>query len=181
MQGDADHGRPPGLLAARAGTRRPHSDSREHRIFSHEHRSFGGSMRHGKPIVAATAGLLLLAGSAAAQVTEQNFRGGRTSDLAALCAASGQEALGQAAQGYCQGFMIGAGQYHRALTDEGGVQKPVFCLPNPSPTFDQARSGFVAWARANPQHAAEPAIDGLMRFAAATYPCPSAPASRPRR
>ena len=61
------------------------------------------------------------------------------------------------------------------------MHRPIFCLPNPSPTFDQARAAFVAWARANPQHGAEPAVDGLTRFAAETYPCPGAPAPRPRR
>ena len=129
---------------------------------------------------AATA-LLLAAHPGYAQVTEQAFHGGRTSDLAALCGASGEESLGQAALGYCQGFIVGAGQYHRALSAEGGVHRPIFCLPNPSPTFDQARSSFVAWARSNPQHGGEPAIDGLTRFAAETYPCSGAPAARPRR
>ena len=139
-------------------------------------------MRHGIILTGAAAALLLLAASPGdAQVTEQSFRGGRTSDLAALCGASGQDALAQAALGYCQGFVVAAGQYHRALSAEGGVHRPIFCLPNPSPTFDQARASFVAWARSNPQYGSEPAIDGLTRFAAETYPCPNAPAASPRR
>lgn len=131
--------------------------------------------------LAGAALLVLTAPPSKAQIAEQTFRGGRTSDLAALCGATEQDGLGQAALGYCQGFVIAAGQYHRALSIEGGAQRPNFCLPNPSPTFDQARLAFVSWARANPQFGAEPAIDGLMRFAAATYPCPGAPASWPRR
>jgi hypothetical protein len=140
-------------------------------------------MQHGIILAAAAAAALLLtARPGTAQTSEQNFRGGRTSDLAALCGASEQEALGQAALGYCQGFFVAAGQYHHALSSEGGVQRPVFCLPSPSPTFDQARTSFVAWARANSQYAGERAIDGLTRFAGETYPCPSAPATpRPRR
>ena len=140
-------------------------------------------MRRGTILAgAATAAALFMAAAPAdAQVAEQNFRGGRTSDLAALCAASGQDSLAQAALGYCQGFVVAAGQYHRSLSAEGGVHRPIFCLPNPSPTFDQARSSFVAWARSNPQYAGEPAIDGLTRFAAETYPCPDAAAARPRR
>ena|SRR5215217_3400579 len=131
--------------------------------------------------VTSAAALLLAAPPGGAQVAEQNFRGGRTIDLAALCGASGQEALAQAALGYCQGYFVAAGQYHRALSAEGGVQRPIFCLPNPSPTFDQARSSFVTWARNNPQYGGEPAIDGLTRFAAETYPCSGASAARPRR
>jgi hypothetical protein len=140
-------------------------------------------MRHGIILAGAAAAAMLSAvRPGGAQGLDQNFRGGLTSDLAALCSASGQEALGQAALGYCQGFFVAAGQYHHALTAEGGAQRPVFCLPNPSPTFDQARTAFVAWAQANVQYAGERAIDGLTRFAGQTYPCPSAPTGpRPRR
>jgi hypothetical protein len=139
-------------------------------------------MRHGITLaVTATAGLLLAASSGGAQVAEQNFHGGRTSDLAALCGASGQEALAQAALGYCQGYFVAAGQYHRSISAEGGLHRPIFCLPNPSPTFDEARLSFVAWARNNPQYGGERAIDGLIRFASAAYPCPAEPAPRPRR
>ncbi len=137
-------------------------------------------MRHGIILAGAAAALLLAARPGGAQIAEQAFRGGRTGDLAALCAASEQDRLGQAALGYCQGFVVAAGQYHRALSAEGGVHRPIFCLPSPAPTFDQARSAFVAWARANPQHGGEPAIDGVTRFAAEAYPCPGAPGLRPR-
>ena len=132
-------------------------------------------------ILAGTAAALLLAARPGdAQVAEQTFRGGRTSDLAALCGASERDALGQAALGTAKAIFVATGQYHRALSAEGGVHRPIFCLPNPSPTFDQARSSFVAWARNNPQHGSERAIDGLTRFAAEAYPCPGAPAARPR-
>ena len=94
-------------------------------------------MRHGTILAgaAAAAALLLAARPGGAQVTEQAFRGGRTGDLAALCGTSEQEALGQAALGYCQGFVVAAGQYHRALSAEGGVHRPIFCLPSPSAAF----------------------------------------------
>ena len=70
--------------------------------------------------VAATfvAGAVMLAGSvspARAQVTEQTFRGGRTSDLARLCAAQGGAEPDVAARAWCHGFIIGAGQYHNSL------------------------------------------------------------------
>jgi Rap1a immunity proteins len=130
---------------------------------------------------AASAALLLAARPGDAQVAEQAFRGGRTSDLAALCGASEQESLAPAALGYCQGYFVAAGQYHRAISAEGGLHRPIFCLPNPSPTFDEARSSFVAWARSHPQYGSERAIDGLTRFAAEAYPCRSTPAARPGR
>ncbi len=129
----------------------------------------------------AVAALLTVRSAMAQPAAEPNFRGSRTGDLAALCSASAQDPDGSAELAYCEGFFVAAGQYHRALTAEGGVERPIFCLPNPSPTFDQARSSFVAWTRANPQYASERAIDGLMRFAAETYPCPTAPAKAARR
>jgi hypothetical protein len=136
---------------------------------------------HRSAMIWAAVGLQLLAPSAFGQVTDRDFREGRTSNLAALCGASEQDALRQPALGYCQGFLVGVGQYHHSLSAEGGAQRAIFCLPDPSPTFDQARTSFAAWARANSQYAGERAIDGLMRFAADTYPCSAAPAARSRR
>ena len=87
-----------------------------------------------------------------------------------------------AALNWCHGFIVGAGQYHRSVTDAGTGPKSLFCMPTPEPTLEQARVAFVAWARAHPQHAAEKAVDGLSRFAAETWPCPAAkPAARPAR
>jgi hypothetical protein len=127
------------------------------------------------------AGILLAVAPATAQVSEQNFRGGKTSDLAALCGASPQDPLGPTAIAWCHGFMVAAGQYHAELSASGGVHQPIFCLPNPTPTLDEARASFVAWARSNPQHANERAIDGLMRFATQAYPCPRPESGQPRR
>jgi opacity protein-like surface antigen len=129
-------------------------------------------------IQAAALAVLLGAAPAAAQVAEQHFRGGRTADLAALCAASPREALGSEAIAWCHGFVVAAAQYHASASAEGGAHRPVFCLPEPAPTLDDARTGFVAWVRANPQHGTERAMDGLMRFAAATFPCPRPEAAR---
>ena len=137
--------------------------------------------------VAATflAGAVMLAGSvspARAQVTEQTFRGGRTSDLARLCAAQGGGEPDVAARAWCHGFIIGAGQYHNSLAAADPTRERMFCLPAETPTLDQVRTDFVGWAAANPQYADEKAVDGLMRFAAARWPCPAAAApTRSRR
>src|SRR4051812_37356819 len=122
--------------------------------------------RLGAMLVAAAA---LLAGSAMpgqAQVTEQAFRGGRTSDFARLCAAQGGTEGDVAARAWCHGFMIGAGQYHNVLAAADPARERIFCMPAATPTLDQVRTDFVAWAAANPQYGGERAIDGLMRFAA---------------
>ena len=134
-----------------------------------------------RTLLAAALGAMLAAAPTRAQVTEQNFRGGRTGDLAALCAAPAGDPLHTAALNWCHGFIVGAGQYHRSMADAGGVHKPLFCLPTPEPTLEQARIAFVAWARAHPQYAAERAVDGMARFAAETWPCPTATIGRPSK
>lgn len=107
---------------------------------------------------------LAVAATTAGPVLAQSAAVG-TGPLAELCAAANP-----AAQGYCRGFLIGAGQYHATITAPGGLD-PLFCLPAPAPSVDQAQAAFVVWARANPQHANERAIDGVMRWAASAFPC----------
>ena len=84
---------------------------------------------------------------------------------------------------YCQGFLTSAGQYHTLLHPARGPIKPLYCLPNPGPTIAESGVAFANWAKANPNYGAEPALDGLLRWAQATYPCPqaAAPAARTTR
>lgn len=104
-----------------------------------------------------------------------------TGNLASLCAASLSEEVGHVSQAFCRGFIIGAGQYHTEISRPGG-RAAVFCLPAPTPSLEAAQASFVAWAAANPQYAGDLAVDGVLRWAAATYPCPTAaaPARRAR-
>ncbi len=127
--------------------------------------------------------LVLLAatfGEAPAQTAPSAAGPVTTSSLASLCAASLSEEVGPVSQAFCRGFIIGAGQYHREITQPGG-RAPIFCLPTPTPTLEAAQASFVAWAAANPQYATELAVNGVLRWAAATYPCPTAPARGSRR
>ncbi len=80
---------------------------------------------------------------------------------------------------YCQGFMTGFGQYH-ALTHPAGRPGQLFCVPNPGPSIAQSGIAFARWTRENPQHAGEPALDGVLRWAEASFPCPAAPAASRR-
>ena len=78
---------------------------------------------------------------------------------------------------YCQGFLTSFGQYH-ALTHPAGRARPLFCMSNPGPTVAESGLAFASWTDANPQHAGEPALDGLLRWAEAAHPCPAEPARR---
>ena len=135
----------------------------------------------------------LLSSAAMAQMTPMAPAGGgavtqvsTVSDLAAICDPATSNPLRLESIAYCQGFLTAAGQYHAALHPAASqVSQPLFCIPTPAPTVAESGLAFAAWTRQNPQHNAEPAIDGLLRWAQATYPCPqpaaTAPARRPAR
>ncbi|MBR0645537.1 Rap1a/Tai family immunity protein [Plastoroseomonas hellenica] len=105
-------------------------------------------------------------------------------DLAAVCDPRWTGVSRLEAIAYCQGFLTGAGQFHTLLHPTGtATSRPVYCVPSPGPTVAESGVAFAAWARQNPQHANDPAVDGLMRWAGTTYPCnrnAAAPARAPR-
>ena len=102
-------------------------------------------------------------------------------DLAAVCDPAWPGVARLEAIAYCQGFLTSAGQYHTLLHPAGGTRKPLYCVPNPAPTVAEAGLAFAAWSRANPNYNAEPALDGLLRFAQSKYPCPADSAAPARR
>jgi hypothetical protein len=140
-------------------------------------------MRHASRIAACTTAAALALGpdfALAQGGSVSPSTGVTTAGLAQLCAAGGgTDTVSAAAVGYCRGFLIGVGQYHTELTARGAGRPPVFCLPEPSPTIEAAQDSFVIWSRANPQHASEKALIGLMRWAAATFPCTATQARAP--
>ena len=103
-------------------------------------------------------------------------------DLAAVCDPSWGGVPRLEAIAYCQGFLTAAGQYHTLLYPAAGPVRPIFCVPTPGPTIAESGIAFAAWARVNAQHAREPALDGLLRWAQSSFPCPqtATPARAPR-
>lgn len=125
-------------------------------------------------IAALAAGLCLSALPATAQVRPDNFTGGRTGDLATLCGAAANDPNAVAAAHYCQGFLMSVGQFHAEITQPGGRVAPMFCPPSPRPDLRTVSSGFARWAAANPQFTDTSAVEGVVRYATATWPCPDA-------
>jgi hypothetical protein len=118
------------------------------------------------------------AGPVGAQgVDPASFQARTVADMAALCGVAANDRNAAAAIHFCHGYLTGVGQYHAALYPASAPRR-VYCPPAQGPTLDEATASFVAWARANPQLAGERAIDGIARWAQATYPCPAAPAAR---
>jgi hypothetical protein len=100
-------------------------------------------------------------------------------DLAAVCDPTWSGVPRLEAIAYCQGFLTSAGQYHALVHPAGGRARPLYCVPTPGPTIAESGIAFAAWAHAHPVHHNEPALDGLLRWAEATFPCPP-PAAAPR-
>ena len=103
------------------------------------------------------------------------------SDLAQVCDPPWRGVPRLEAIAYCQGFLTGAGQYHTLLHPAGGRGRPLYCVPSPGPTIAASGVAFASWARTNPQHGNEAALDGVLRWAQATYPCNARNARTPAR
>jgi hypothetical protein len=102
-------------------------------------------------------------------------------DLAAVCDPAWSGVPRLEAIAYCQGFLTSAGQYHALVHPAGGRVAPLYCVASPGPTIAESGVAFAAWARENHGHQGEPALDGLLRWAEAKFPCPPAAAPRQTR
>lgn len=90
-------------------------------------------------------------------------------DLARLCAALADDPRHPAAVHMCQGCLVGVHHLHTAAMDPsetGGL----YCLPETPSSRNNAAAAFAAWVGATPGAGDLPAIEGLMRRAAAC-PC----------
>jgi hypothetical protein len=142
-----------------------------------------------RPAALAVAGMVvaaLAAGPALAQVPgapapRSAYDALTAADLAMLCNAPQSVPDSAAAIAFCHGFLQGAGQYHAVITQPGSGNRPVFCPPTPAPTRGEAARAFGAWLDQHPQYASDRAVDGLARWAAAAYPCPTPPPAPTRR
>jgi hypothetical protein len=101
-------------------------------------------------------------------------------DLAAVCTPAWHGVPRLEAIAYCQGFLTGVGQYHAALHTVGGSLRPLYCVPSPGPTIAESGVAYAAWLQSNPAHRGESAVDGLLRWAQATFPCPQQMPARTR-
>jgi len=97
-------------------------------------------------------------------------------ELAAVCDPAWEGVPRLEAIAYCQGFLTSFGQYHALLHRTGGSLRPLYCVPNPGPSIAESGVAFAAWTRQNPAHGSEPALDGLLRWAQARFPCAAPPA-----
>lgn len=127
------------------------------------------------PILSTVTILAVVAAAAAATAqisppSEMNFQVKNTGDLMTLCEAKPVDSTGIAALHFCQGFAVGAYQYHQIASAAEG-RRPLFCPPNPPPSRNDAIAAFVIWAQQNPGALSLPPVEGLFRHLAQHYPC----------
>ena len=106
----------------------------------------------------------LSAGLAARAITPTVRTAG---ELADVCAANPNQAIGDARINFCNGFAQGAVE---VMLHDAGERRP-FCFPSPTPTRTETMRQFVGWVRANSTRAPIPAIEGLYQFLHEKYPC----------
>jgi hypothetical protein len=117
------------------------------------------------PIVVA----MMLALTAEALESE-SFRMRSTADLVEICSVSPSDSMYATAIGFCHGYGVGAFHYYQAA-NAGPRARPFVCLPNPPPSRTEALQMFLAWARENPQHMGESAVESLFRWLESKWPC----------
>jgi hypothetical protein len=87
-----------------------------------------------------------------------------TADLRDACAAEDE-----ATRNFCFGYIKGAGHLYVELVRANAI--PQIACADPVPTLEVIRVSVVEWIDANPQHADDRAIDGLLQASAETWPC----------
>lgn len=101
--------------------------------------------------------------------THDDFQARSAQDLIDICTLDKGNPDYWEAQAFCFGFFHGGVQFHNALTS-GESFDPIAC-PGPDATVQAAVAVFVDYARANPQHLEEPAMDMIFRAAGTEWPC----------
>ena len=114
--------------------------------------------------------LVALSSGARANVTEENFRLDTTRDLVALCGVDAEDPNAVAAIHMCHGYVTGLVHFHIVMGR--ALEGRVYCMKDEArPTRDQAVAMFVEWSEAHPENDSSEAVDGVLLWAADTYPC----------
>lgn len=121
-------------------------------------------------LAGAIAGLLAMVPSVGSAATEKNFYVKTTRDLVALCSTPADDPLRTAAINFCEGFLVGAYQYHMLSVKTEG-RAPLVCPPDPPPSRDESVVRFIQWSKAHDAVLETHPVAGLFEFLAQTFPC----------
>ena len=105
-----------------------------------------------------------------ASVAEEDFRLDTFKDLVALCGVAASDPNASAAIHMCHGYVTGLVHFHELVGR--ALEGTVYCLAEDKrPARDDAIGMLVNWSRDHPEYNSEEAIDGVLRWLAAKYPC----------
>jgi hypothetical protein len=114
--------------------------------------------------------LAFLPALAQAAVTEKNFTLDTMGDLTALCGVDADDPNAVAAIHMCHGYLTGLVHFHIVMGR--ALEGYIYCMKDSErPTRDQAVAMLVEWSRAHPEYDSLEAVDGVLQWAAETYPC----------
>ncbi len=138
------------------------------RAATHEHRSRGIATIRKLPRLLLV--IIFLVPGLAGAVTKEDFEAKTTRNLVNLCTVSADDPLHREAIHFCEGYLVGAYDFHIAESAGPGGDRLV-CFPEPPPSRDQAVSMFVRWVRAHPQYMNESPVETEFRFLIEKWPC----------
>ncbi len=101
--------------------------------------------------------------------TYEDFQARNAQDLMDICTVEESHSDYWEAKAFCFGLFHGGHKFHEALTS--GESFDTIACPGPEATVEDAVTVFVNYARANPQHLEEPAMDMIFRAVSAQWPC----------
>jgi len=103
------------------------------------------------------------------EVTNQALYLKTTSDMATVCSTGADYSMHKEAEAFCIGFITGTMHFYGALVPK--LKKgPVICSDHEISRIE-IREVFLKWFKKHPEHSGDAPIDGLLRAAAAKWPC----------
>ena len=97
------------------------------------------------------------------------FELSNAADLQVICSVTNQHPDFDTAHSFCIGFVTGALNYYHAIA-AGPNMGGFICTDRPIPRNDII-TAFLEWSAAHPDMDSAPAVENLMRAAAAKWPC----------
>ncbi len=127
-------------------------------------------------LLPAFAMLALLAGGASAQpLTPEGYQNAPVwsgTDLAGLCAAKADGAMGTAAINLCHGYARGSVAAYTQIEAASRRKLKLFCLPADAGNSASAiLAGFPAWVGADAARGKDHAVDALFGYLREKFPC----------
>jgi hypothetical protein len=114
---------------------------------------------------------IALVSAPAGALEDEDFLVNSAADLATLCSVSPDNPDYAAALHMCHGYLLGVHHMHTAM-EEALEGEGVYCVPETDrPSRSEAIDSFVAWTGGRAGLDGTPALEALLTWAQAEFPC----------